>query len=323
MHMYAGDFKITPNFALEIKQVSKKYDSIIALQNLSFSVHKGEVFGYIGPNGAGKTTTIKILVGLLKNYDGNIFIEGKNIKDATIGYKNLGYLPQECDFQEWRKVKMALMTFGLLSGMPKERILQRIPEVLSQVGLHDVENRKIKNLSGGMKQKLRLAQALLHSPTILILDEPMTGLDPASRFQMKQIIKSLAKQDITILLSSHILSDIEDIADRIGILNHGELIECGSEQELQSRFEVEDRIQINSFTPTSSFDELLDLAVVDTIETISERKVIIKIKTNISIEEALLTIHQKLVKEATVISKFELLHPDLEQMYMSLVGGYN
>ena len=213
---------MSKNTCIEFKNVSKKYKELLALDDISFKIPKGEIFGYIGPNGAGKTTTIKILVGLVRKFKGNVLIYGRNISNNWKNLHNLiGYHPQEAGFQEWRTVDHVFKTFGRLSGLTSEQLEQRTQEILELINLSDVRYKKIVHLSGGMFQKLRLGQALLHEPQILVLDEPLSGLDPNMRFQFKKIIKKLGKSDITILFSSHILSDVQDVADKIGILNKG------------------------------------------------------------------------------------------------------
>ena len=213
------------NICIEFKNVSKAYKDLLALNDISFDVRKGEILGYVGPNGAGKTTTIKILVGLIKDYLGKVYIYGKNIaKDNKETHKLIGYHPQEANFQEWRTVNHALKTFGRLSGLKSPQLDNRINKILELINLQDFRDKKIAHLSGGMFQKLRLGQALLHEPEILVLDEPLSGLDPSSRIQFKKIIKELAKKGKTILFSSHILNDVQDIANKIGIINLGQII---------------------------------------------------------------------------------------------------
>ena len=153
---------------IEFCNVSKNYGMIQALKDVTFGINKGEIFGYIGPNGAGKTTTLKILVGLISNHSGDVKINGQLPSENPNINRLIGYLPQDVGFQEWRTVDHALFTFGRLSGMTKVDLVERIPEVLKIVGLPDANKRKIKHLSSGMKQKLKLAQALLHNPPILI-----------------------------------------------------------------------------------------------------------------------------------------------------------
>ena len=176
------------NERIRFENVSKSYKDVLALDNISFKINKGDVFGYIGPNGAGKTTTIKIIVGLIRDYSGEIYFDGKNRIKSQI-HKIIGYHPQEAGFQEWKTVNHVMQTFGLLSGLRSAELQSAIERKLDFVGLLGERNKKVKHLSGGMLQKLRLAQALLTEPEILILDEPLTGLDPSSRFQLKNLIK--------------------------------------------------------------------------------------------------------------------------------------
>ncbi|HEX9862478.1 MAG TPA: ABC transporter ATP-binding protein, partial [Candidatus Bathyarchaeia archaeon] len=195
-----------------LRGVSKNYFNFRALDNISFEINEGEIFGYIGPNGAGKTTTMKILVGLISDFQGEVLIGGCRIpKQKEEVHKLLGYLPQNVAFQEWRTVNHALTTFGRLSGLTAKQVESRIPEVLNLVSLSDFRHKKISQLSGGMTQKVGLAQALLHEPELLILDEPLGGLDPLSRHQFKDVILELGKRGTTILFSSHILSDVQDV----------------------------------------------------------------------------------------------------------------
>jgi len=307
---------------IEFHHVSKEYHNgsgsiTKALQDVSFSIHHGEIFGLIGPNGAGKTTTIKILVGLLQDFEGQVSTASQNREI----YKILGYLPQEAGFQEWRTVNHALTTFGLLSGIPKESLPQRITETLAQVGLEDVLHKKILHLSGGMQQKLRLAQALLHHPEILILDEPMTRLDPTSRFQMKNIIGNLARAGITILLSSHILSDVEDIATRIGILNRGKMLKIGTTAELQAEFQVGNEIAIEG-PHSSQFGP--NFKEIEGVESVSQRSIAhlrIQLKPDANLDATMAAILQAILDTGCKVQHINLVRPSLEEVYLKFVGG--
>lgn len=307
---------------IEFRSISKNYKDIRALDDVSFSIHKGEIFGYIGPNGAGKTTTIKILVGLITEYKGNVFIDGKDIsKNQASVHKMIGYLPQEAGFQEWRTVDHALSTFGRLSGIRSENLENRIKTVLEQVGLLDVRHKKITHLSGGMIQKLRFAQAILHEPEILILDEPLSGLDPTSRYQMKNIIMSLTKKDITIFLSSHILNDIQDIADRIGILNLGNIMKVGTPDTLQQEFHVGNLLEIEVAKGTSTCKGLEKMTCVEKIEFINDNKQILHLKTEIDLDECISEILNKITNQNCRIRNFNMLKPSLEDVYLKYVRG--
>ena len=154
---------------IEFSNVSKSYKDVLALDDISFTIQKGEIFGYIGPNGAGKTTTIKIIVGLIRDFKGDVFVNRNNVISSKKNLHDMiGYHPQEAGFQEWRTVDHAFKTFGRLSGLKSEHLEDRIHEILDLVGLADFRYKKIVHLSGGMFQKLRLGQALLHEPEILI-----------------------------------------------------------------------------------------------------------------------------------------------------------
>lgn len=217
-------------------KVTMKYADLIALGQVSFALNEGEIFGYIGPNGAGKTTTIKIIVGLIRDFSGSYSAMGKNaLKDVSVLHSGLGYLPQHVAFQEWQTVNHALRTFGELSGLDAPEITERTESLLPLLGLTDVQHKKISALSGGTVQKVGLAQALLHRPKLLVLDEPLNGLDPAGRNTVKKMLKDLSRNGTTIFFSSHILSDVQDIADRVGIINGGRMLKIGTLTELQAQ----------------------------------------------------------------------------------------
>ncbi|MFX1309751.1 MAG: ATP-binding cassette domain-containing protein [Promethearchaeota archaeon] len=310
------------NICIEFKNVSKSYKDLLALDGISFNVQKGEILGYVGPNGAGKTTTIKILVGLIKDYKGRVYIYGKDIaKDNQEIHKLIGYHPQEANFQEWRTVNHALKTFGRLSGLTSPQLDNRISDILELINLTDFRDKKIVHLSGGMFQKLRLGQALLHEPEILIMDEPLSGLDPNSRFQFKKIIKKLAKNGITSLFSSHILSDVQDIADKIGIINQGRIMKIGTPEELQSTFHIGNIIEIVVAENTPLCEGLDDLADVEYVEKLKSDKALIHLKSEIEIDLVIHKIITILQEQKCKIRNFNLLKPSLEEVYLKYIEG--
>jgi ABC-2 type transport system ATP-binding protein len=306
---------------ITLSKVSKKYREIEALREISLTINEGEIFGYIGPNGAGKTTTLKILVGLIQDYTGIVKIKNKELNEKSKVNQFIGYLPQEVGFQEWRTVEHALTTFGLLSGMPKEQLENRITEVLTVVRLQDARNRKIKHLSGGMVQRLKLAQALLHNPPILILDEPLSGLDPTSRWEMKRIIRKLAETNVTIIFSSHILEDVEGIATKIGIINRGNIVKVGTPQELQKETVGGEVIEVTGTNLVSRIQELQTLAVVAKVTVFDEKRnrLSILITPNVEVDKAILELMDFFVSNEIVIREFNYLKPSLERVYMKYV----
>jgi len=308
--------------AIEFSHVSKNYGTIEALKDASFRVEKGEIFGYIGPNGAGKTTSLKILVGLISNHTGQVRINGYLHSENPDINNLIGYLPQDVGFQEWRTVDHALSTFGRLSKMSRADLATSIPEVLELVGLSDARKRKIKHLSGGMKQKLKLAQALLHNPPILILDEPLGGLDPTSRWQLKNTIQKLSKDtDVTILFSSHILDDVEDIATSIGIINRGQIARVGKPEDLEKELLVGEGVRVISPNIADKIKKIQQISVVDSVEIDEKdpKAIIIMFEKDVDLDKGLIELMDFFVKEQIVIRNFNHLKPSLEEVYLKYV----
>ncbi|TFF85743.1 MAG: ABC transporter ATP-binding protein [Promethearchaeota archaeon] len=308
--------------SLKLLNISKKYRTKLALKDMSFELKKGDVFGYIGPNGAGKTTTIKIIVGLIKDYSGKYLINDELIKKNISKFvKLLGYHPQDTGFQAWRTVNHALYTFGRLSGIDKAILSDRIQSILHFVRLFDLRHKKIKHLSSGMVQKLRLAQALLNLPKILILDEPLSGLDPASRYQIKSLIKSLAQRQITILFSSHILNDVEDIANRIGILNHGQIMKIGTPTELQEQFQIGNIIEIIYAENSNPCKALESIKAIDKIEFDQKSNQLLYLRPDEDLDLAAHQILGSILQQKCSIRSFRFLKPSLESVYLKYVSG--
>jgi len=307
---------------LEFQNVTKEYKTITALKNVSLEIKRGDIFGYIGPNGAGKTTTIKIMVGLIKDYSGNYLINDRIISKKQDKLSNiLGYHPQDTGFQTWRTVNQALYTFGRLSGIEKISLKNRIESLLKFVGLHEFKEKKVKHLSSGMIQKLRLAQALLNFPKILILDEPLSGLDPASRFQIKALIKALAQKEITILFSSHILNDVEDIANKIGILNQGKIMKIGTPSQLQEQFQV-GKINEIIYTDESHFcKDLESIKGIENIEIGFDQKQLLYLHPEADLDEISYRILGKIYQQKCYIRSFRFLKPSLEKVYLNYISG--
>ena len=216
--------------AIEISCVSKSFGSgrkkNLALHELSLVVQPGDVFGFLGPNGAGKSTTIKLLLKFLKADSGSLRVLGKIVGRDEFRHL-IGYLSEFPFFYEHLTAKETLRLSGRLSGMEVKVINQRIDLLFEQMNLAAAADRRVGGFSKGMKQRLGMANALIHDPQILIFDEPMSGLDPVGRHQIKKLIGELKEQGKTIFFSSHILSDVESLCDRIGIINKGVLLYNG------------------------------------------------------------------------------------------------
>jgi ABC-2 type transport system ATP-binding protein len=284
---------------------------------VSLDIREGEIFGYIGPNGAGKTTTMKILVGLISNFQGQAIIGGyqaPNQKDEI--HKLLGYLPQNVAFQDWRTIDHALKTFGKLSGLSDAQVEERIPELLDLMGLEEFRHKKISQLSGGMTQKVGLAQALIHNPRLLVLDEPLGGLDPLSRHQFKETVLKLAKNGTTVLFSSHILSDVQDVADRIGILNRGKIKRVGSLEELKKRFSTQKIVAVMITNDNASWRELSSVAGVKTVEQVSPGRIFLTFQTDSEEEKNINETVKTIVKLNIHIRSIFPVAPSLDEIYL-------
>jgi ABC-2 type transport system ATP-binding protein len=204
------------------------------LSDVSISVGRGEIFGFLGPNGAGKTTTMKILMGLMRATSGSVELLGAPANDVHV-HKHIGYLPESPYFYDYLSAEEFLVFYGRLAGLNKADLQRRVPLLLSRVGLIDAQSRPLRKFSKGMLQRIGLAQALIHDPELVILDEPMSGLDPVGRKDVRDIILSLRDQGKTVFFSTHIISDVEMICDRVGILAKGKLLAMGRIEDLVSR----------------------------------------------------------------------------------------
>lgn len=221
---------------LQIKNLRKAYGKYQALDGLSMEVKEGALYGFVGPNGAGKTTTIKILAGLLAADSGQVLLDGENAlgRDRKLKGK-IGYVPDEFGTYDNLKVREYMEFFASCYGMEGLVARNRCSLLLEQVGLEDRMDFYVDGLSRGMKQRLCLAQALIHDPPLLVLDEPSSGLDPKTRLEFKELLLELNEQGKTVLLSSHVLSELAQMCSDIGIIDQGKLILSGSIREIMER----------------------------------------------------------------------------------------
>jgi ABC-2 type transport system ATP-binding protein len=223
--------------AIETAHLRKEYGAtpgkggFVAVQDLSFSVPRGQVFGFLGPNGAGKTTTINMLLGNIKPTSGEASLLGRPIGDREARAK-LGFLPEKFQFHEFLTAEEFLDLHGRLYGMGQAARKKRIPEVLEQVGLIERRRSKISEFSKGMQQRVGLAQAILNDPDLVILDEPTSALDPLGRREVREIVAGLKAAGKTVLLNSHLLSEIEMICDQVAILKAGQIVRLGKIDDL-------------------------------------------------------------------------------------------
>ncbi|WP_071459561.1 ABC transporter ATP-binding protein [Bacillus massilinigeriensis] len=216
---------------LEIKNVSKRFKQKNAVSEFSMELETGQCVGLIGPNGAGKSTLIKIIADVFRADEGEVLLDGQRISNMK---REIGYLPQYPNFFPWMTAKETLLFMGQLSGISKQKLLEKVPVVLEKVGLTGEGNVKVQTFSGGMRQRLGIAQAILHTPAFIVMDEPVSALDPIGRREVLNLIREI-KKETTILLSTHILSDAEEICERFVIMKNGKKIKDTTITELLNR----------------------------------------------------------------------------------------
>ena len=218
---------------IQVKDITKKYGSFVAVDKLNFEINDGEIIGLLGPNGAGKSTTMNILTGFIEATEGSVLIDGENISEnSKEAKKKIGYMPENIPLCLELKVKEFIKFMAELRYVPKNNIKSEVEETMKKVGLMDVQNRLIKNLSRGYKQRVSLAGAIVGNPKIIILDEPTVGLDPKQIIETRELIKSLGK-DHTIILSSHILSEVSQVCEKVIIINKGKLVVIDTPENLE------------------------------------------------------------------------------------------
>ena len=277
---------------LEIKNLHKLFGDFKAVNNISLQVNKGDIYGFLGPNGAGKSTTLRMVLGLIRPSEGNIFIEGENISGNNRRYLNdIGALIEKPDFY---KNLSALDNLKILYKMSRLKNNHRVFEVLNEVDLWEKRNQKVGGFSQGMKQRLGIAQALLHEPSLIILDEPSNGLDPQGQADMRELILRINKEmQITVIISSHILSEIEKIANRMVVINNGEKILEGNVRKLMSKellkvsLKSSDTVRLSEFLKSENIEiEVRNDDIIALINEESIPNVICKItQKNIPISE--------------------------------------
>lgn len=298
---------------IEIRHLYKAFDNHMVLRNLNMKINEGAVYGFVGPNGAGKTTTMRIIAGLLKADSGQILIDGEDI-DAR--HKELiGYMPDFFGVYDRLRVKEYMAFFASIYGLDKEETEKKIRQLLELVRLTEKKEAYVDSLSRGMKQRLCLARALIHDPQILILDEPTSGLDPRTRVEFKEILEDLKFAGKTILISSHVLSELSEMCTDIGIIDQGRMILEGNIQDILSRVNASNPLVISVY---SNMEKALSiLKSHPCVRTISMREKDICVRfTGDAQDEAILL--QQLIDSDVLVNGFTREKGSLETVFMQL-----
>ncbi len=252
---------------IEVQNLTKRYGPTVAVSDVSFEVRKGEILGFLGPNGAGKTTTMRVITGYLPPSDGRVRVAGYDVVEEPLEAKRrTGYLPESPPVYPDMTVVEYLAFVARIKGIPRQEIEQRIEEVSQRVAITDVPDRQIGKLSKGYRQRVGLAQALIHNPEVLVLDEPTAGLDPKQIIETRELIKSLAGQH-TVVLSTHILPEVSKTCQRVVVINAGKIVAVGTPDELTRRLQGYETVLITVEGPAAEImDKLQGIRGVNLVE---------------------------------------------------------
>lgn len=304
---------------IEIKDFSKSYGDFLAVNHLNLRIRKGEIFGFIGPNGAGKSTTIRFLATLLKASQGEGFIGGFSVTKQPLEVRRtIGYMPDSFGVYEGMRVWEFLDFFSVAYQISQTRRKQVLSDVLELLDLTHKRDDYVSGLSRGMKQRLCLAKTLVHDPPVLILDEPASGLDPRARLEIKALLKELQSMGKTILISSHILSELADCCSSIGIIERGQLLMAGPIQEIYDRIQDHRQIHIKIL-------EGMDRAILllqnhsNTLDIQPfEERILLRFSGS---DDDLSALLESLLLEKVRVLEFSEKEPTLEEVFMQVTKG--
>lgn len=311
---------------IEVKNITKKYGSTIAVDNISFKIKEGEIVGLLGPNGAGKSTTMNIVTGFIEPTEGEVYVDGINmLKKPKKAKREIGYMPEGVPLYGELTVKEFVTYMAGIKKVDKKVLKDKVKKIIEQTGLADVQNKLTRNLSRGYKQRVSMAGALVGEPKVLILDEPTVGLDPKQITEIRSLIKKLGK-DHTVILSSHILSEVSQICDKVIIINKGKLVAIDTPSNLENKVANDNSIYITVEDKENRLEQ-----VIKGIEGVKEARLTtenedgtkqyaIVARENTDLRK---TVFEVLAKENIIIFEMKKLDVTLEDAFMKLIkeGG--
>jgi ABC-2 type transport system ATP-binding protein len=293
-------------YSIEVNHVLKTYGNRAAVNDVSFDVNQGEIFGLIGPNGAGKTTTIRMMMDIIKPDSGEIKIMGEKLNEDS---KNkIGYLPEERGLYKKMSVMETILYFASLKGVDNQLARRRGEELLKRADLLPHQNKRIEELSRGMGQIVQLIITIIHEPDLIILDEPFSGLDPVNTQLLKDLIRDLKKKGKTIIMSTHLMNDIEELCDRLLMINKGREVLYGSLVEVKSKYR-------NNSVLVESTGEL---GTIEGVIGQAPHNGAIELKLDAKTTPQMLL--ERLIKKGIVVNRFELSTPSLTEIFIKVAG---
>ena len=317
MESFPGDHPVSEDVAICCVGLSRSYGEVQALKNLNLSVPYGSIYGFLGRNGAGKTTSIRILVGLAQPSSGYAWVAGiEATRPDSNARQHFGYLPQDPTFYRWMTPIEYLDYAARIFNMGDKMRKQRIDEMLQLVDLKNAARRKIGGFSGGMVQRLGIAQALIHYPSVLFLDEPTSALDPAGRYEVLELIASL-RGKVTVFFSTHILTDVERICDTVAIIHKGELLLESGREELLNQYAI-NAVEIELENNNQFADPLVTaLKAQPWVESVRAEKCNIRI-TVTDLAQGKESLLPLVAGSGLIINRLEWVRPSLEEIFLKI-----
>ena len=311
---------------IQVENITKKYGSFVAVNDISFEIDEGEIVGFLGPNGAGKSTTMNMITGFIEPTSGRIIVDGYDIsKKPKKAKRQIGYMPEGVPLYSDLTVKEFVSYMAELKGVPRKERKEKVKKAIEETGLTDVQNKLTKNLSRGYKQRVSMAGALVSNPKVIILDEPTVGLDPKQVTEIRALIKELGKEH-TVILSSHILSEVSQICNRVIIINSGKIIAVDTPENLEKKVVKDNSVYVTVEDPENKMDAIKEkLQDIQEIKLIAEnedktKKYMINANSDIDLRKS---IFETFAKEGITIFEMKKSDVTLEDAFMQLIDSKN
>ena len=311
---------------IQVENITKKYGSFVAVNDISFEIDEGEIVGFLGPNGAGKSTTMNMITGFIEPTSGRIIVDGYDIsKKPKKAKRQIGYMPEGVPLYSDLTVKEFVSYMAELKGVPRKERKEKVKKAIEETGLTDVQNKLTKNLSRGYKQRVSMAGALVSNPKVIILDEPTVGLDPKQVTEIRALIKELGKEH-TVILSSHILSEVSQICNRVIIINSGKIIAVDTPENLEKKVVKDNSVYVTVEDPENKMDAIKEkLQDIQEIKLIAEnedktKKYMINANSDIDLRKKIL---ETFAKEGITIFEMKKSDVTLEDAFMQLIDSKN
>ena len=308
---------------IQVENITKKYGSFTAVNNINFEIDEGEIVGFLGPNGAGKSTTMNMITGFIEPTSGRIIVDGYDIsKKPRKAKRQIWYMPEGVPLYSDLTVKEFVTYMAELKGVPKKEKKDKVQKAIEETGLQDVQNKLTRNLSRGYKQRVSMAGALVSNPKVIILDEPTVGLDPKQVTEIRALIKELGKEH-TVILSSHILSEVSQICNRVIIINNGQIVAVDTPENLEKKVVTDNSIYVTVEDKENKMDNIIEkLPEIKEVKLITEnedntKKYIITANSDIDLRK---NIFETFAKEGITIFEMKKSDVTLEDAFMQLIN---